>query len=82
MSWQLVSDGREVAFGQSVATETKRDAVVHTLGGVVLGVAPRRESHIELLVDGERLAGGPSRCERWGSEFVFLGAGWRLEAGK
>jgi len=82
MAWRLISDGRLVAGGDAVTSATKRAVTVHTLRGAVLTVTPRRESKVELQVDGELLVGGPAHCERWGSAFVFEGDGWRLEAGK
>ena len=82
MAWRIVSDGRLVASGASASSASKRDVTVHTMKGVVLGVAPRRESKVEIYVDGAVLFEGKARCERWGSEFVFTGEGFRIEASR
>lgn len=80
MAWRLLSDARLIAGGDTVTSEQKRDVVVHTLRGAVITVTPRRESDLELLVDGESVVEGRARCERWGPNFIFDGDGWRLEA--
>lgn len=82
MAWRLISDGRLVAGGDTVTSATKRDVTVYTLRGATLAGSPRRESNLVLHVDDATPVEGRARCERWGSEFVFDGDGWRLEAGK
>lgn len=82
MTWRLISDGQLIAGGDAVTSATKRDVTLYTLRRVTLVGTPRRESKLVLHVDDATPVEGHARCERWGSEFVFTGEKFRLEAGR
>jgi hypothetical protein len=82
MTWQIFADGKLVARGLSLSAAVKRDVATYALAGIATVATPKREAHYELHDDGVRICGGPARCERWGSELLINGAGWRLEAGR
>lgn len=80
--WQVTSDGKVIAYGNGGTVKGDERTTIYVVHEIATVATPKRESHVEFLVNNKRVAGGPARCERAGSRLLISGAGWRVEAGK